>query len=635
MVSWLWLGTRHAWAEEPAPAVVFAVQQDGGYLVTTSCYQARIGNDGNLHSLRVNGVEFLDDQTASSLGASFFVDHPLLLSKISQRAQDLTATDGVYTIRYHFEEGYVELRLRHENPTGVTFLAVCAPKVAYVQNSDVETFATAPADYNWTNVRVTMPTGEYLEFQGGTRIWGREINRQVWECDHLPAKSDHLIRLIPGRGAPPAPSLGQLTSLSVTMNHAEQLIPAGEPAVVQVHFTNNSNQIVSTDMAMQVASSIGKVLLDEHKPVVAPPHQTMDLPWSVTPGAPDYYTLTCSVNLDGTAKTLRTTFGYNIAAITAPITRPTDFAQYWAGVQLEAKAADVKLSMLEDAEDSTGTVKVYEAHMQAGGVAFAGWLAIPRYPGRYPGLLILPSDRVRNILPNTALADCGFVVLSIEPTGQDIRPTLRPEINYAMANLTNAATFGMRTMIVRSLCAVTALASVPEVDANRLAVTGAGLGGGEAIILAALDDRIQAVAPDVPFFCQVSAGSDRADWPYLNASGYLQQHPRDHDAVFSTLQYVDVANFADRVTCPALVSIGLNDDYARPMNVTGVVNLFAGPHTLDVYLAGHEGGGIKHWEEKLRWLIKVLGGPSPLAPALSPTDTAPVAVPPPVKAPTL
>ncbi|HEX2951759.1 MAG TPA: hypothetical protein VHV83_19665, partial [Armatimonadota bacterium] len=80
---------------------------DGGYSVTTTSYQAKIGADGNLHSFCINGVEFIDDHTAASMGVSFFVEQPIPLPQQHLDRNVLTATDGVYTAKYTFEAGYV------------------------------------------------------------------------------------------------------------------------------------------------------------------------------------------------------------------------------------------------------------------------------------------------------------------------------------------------------------------------------------------------------------------------------------------------------------------------------------------------------------------------------------------------
>ncbi len=598
-------------AQTPAPEVKITAVPDAGYLVTTPVYAARIAADGNLHSLTVKGIELLDDKIAGSAGAAFFVDRPIPLPTVTVDKLAITATDGTYLARYEFDEGFITLTLRHTSPRGAAFTVVCSKQVAYAENTGSAGLAAAPANYDWPDVTVIMPTGEFLEMQHGTRIYGQALGRQVWECSNIAPNTDYTVMLTPGRGEPRTPSLPQLTTLGAAFANFEQLLPGGAPVEITLRFQNNSNQAIATDLALKVVSSDGAVIREERKPLACAAHEAVTLAWSVTPPAPDFYTLTAGANLSGTLKAYLTTFGYDVGQIAPAAKKPADFDDYWARVQAEAKAGAVKLTRLEDRTRSTGTVTVYRIGLEAEGYSGFGWLAVPKFPGRYPGLLLLPGERVRNLAPNAALADCGFVVMTVEPTGQAVDDPVKPLIGKVFANLHNPAAVGLRAVSLRYLQALEALAGVPEVDANRLSVTGVSLGGALALILAALDERVQAVAPDVPYFCDIEAGKDAAGWPYAEVRDYLKSHPAQQDGVWQTLRYFDAANFTEALTCPALISAGINDTYSRPARIYALFNRLPGPKVLRLYLAGHDGGGSLHWAEKVKWLGQVLGGPAP------------------------
>lgn len=603
-----WIPAR---AQTPPPEVKITAVPDAGYLVTTPVYLARIGADGNLHSLTLNGVEFLDDKIAGSAGASFFVERPIALPNVTADKYTITATNGVYLARYDFDEGFFSLTLRHASPKGAAFTVVFAEKIAYAENTGSAGIAATPASYDWPDVTVIMPTGEYLQLENGTRIYGQALGRQVWECSNIAPNKEYTVIFTPGRGEPRTPSLPQLTTLSAAFANFEQLLPGGAPVEVNVVFQNNSNQAINTELALRAQSTDGVTVRDERKPLACAAHQTTTVTWSVTPPAADFYTLTATTLLNGTAKTYVTTFGYDVTKI-APVTKkPADFDEYWARVQAEAKAGAVKLTRLEDRTRSTGTVTVYRIGLEAEGYSCFGWLAVPKFPGKYPGLLLLPGERVRNLTPNAALADCGFVVMTVEPTGQAVDDPVKPLMSKAFTSLHDPAAVGLRGIALRYLQALDALAGVPEVDGNRLSVTGVSLGGALAMILAALDERVQAVAPDVPYLCDIESGRDAVSWSYSEVREYLKSHPAQQDAVWNTLRYFDAANFTDALTCPALISAGINDTYSRPARIYALYNRLPGPKVLRLYLAGHDGGGSLHWAEKVKWLGQVLGGPAP------------------------
>jgi len=604
-----------AGAATPAPEVTIAEVKGGGFIVTSPVYTARIGADGNLRGLAVNGVEFLDDRVTGSAGAAFFVERPVPLPALTLDGLTLVATDGVYTARYEFYEGFITLTLRQTSAKGAAYTVVCAAQVAYAENLAYAGLAAAPATYDWPDVAMSVPTGEFLELRGGSRIWGQALGRQVWERSDIAPNKDYTLLLVPGRGEPRTPSLPQLTMLTATFATPDQLLPGDAPVAIALFFQNNARQPIATEVALHVTSSTGAVVHKTRLPLSCAAHGMATLNWTVTPPAPDFYVLTARANLSGAWKEYETTFGYDAARIAPAITAPADYADYWARVVAEAKAGGVKLTRLEDRGRSTGTVIVYRIGLQAEGFTCFGWLAAPKFPGRYPGLLLIPGERVRTITPNAALADCGFVVMTIEPTGQAVDGPIKPLITTAFTALHDPAAVGLRAVTVRYLQALDALATVPEADPNRLAVTGVSLGGALAMLLAARDERVQALAPDVPYFCYIEQGKQAAIWPYAEVREYLEAHPAQQDAVWTTLRYFDAGNAVAQLTCPTLISAGINDTVSRPANIYGLYNRLPGPKALKLYLAGHEGGGPSHWAEKVKWLGQVLGPPAPAAPA--------------------
>ena len=102
------------------------------------------------------------------------------------------------------------------------------------------------------------------------------------------------------------------------------------------------------------------------------------------------------------------------------------------------------------------------------------------------------------------------------------------------------------------------LAERPEVDANRIGVQGSSQGGGLAVVLAGLDQRVAACLPQF-------GGLSRLDWTVKYNVGYwpfaMQVKPGGQtEAEFlKTLSYFDAANFALDIQCPTVCLIGMLD----------------------------------------------------------------------------
>ena len=109
------LGTGQGFAQTATESGELTLQlaSDGGLEITTPAYRARIGADGNLHSLRVGDTEMLDDRVSFSLGAFYYAGSPKRLGKITliippsdgttpvpAKVRAVRATDGTHTVDY-------------------------------------------------------------------------------------------------------------------------------------------------------------------------------------------------------------------------------------------------------------------------------------------------------------------------------------------------------------------------------------------------------------------------------------------------------------------------------------------------------------------------------------------------------
>lgn len=215
-------------------------------------------------------------------------------------------------------------------------------------------------------------------------------------------------------------------------------------------------------------------------------------------------------------------------------------------------------------------------------------------------------------------------------------------------------TYLYRRLFTDAHHAVEAAAVLPQVDASRIAVTGISQGGGMTIAAAALNHRVVAAMPDVPFMCHLRRAIGLADHePYNDMVTYLSVYRGAAPQAFATLSYFDAAALARRASAPALFSAGLMDVTCPPSTVFAARNLWGekaglgaessdgvGAHGLAAEAAGagageaaagageaglggasagrrpeirvypfndHEGGGAYQWREQEAWLSALLG----------------------------
>ncbi|MFN7921895.1 MAG: acetylxylan esterase [Bryobacteraceae bacterium] len=146
------------------------------------------------------------------------------------------------------------------------------------------------------------------------------------------------------------------------------------------------------------------------------------------------------------------------------------------------------------------------------GIYITGNLYRPNVPGRYPGVLV-PSGHTQEGKPETQvvaanLAAKGFVALAYDPIGQGEREqTYLPELGRALSGGggNEHLELGARSILIGQSVAryfiqdgmrgIDYLISRPDVDADRVGVTGCSGGGAITTYIGAFDPRVKAAAP--------------------------------------------------------------------------------------------------------------------------------------------
>ena len=158
------------------------------------------------------------------------------------------------------------------------------------------------------------------------------------------------------------------------------------------------------------------------------------------------------------------------------------------------------------------------------------------------------------------------------------------------------------------LRAVRLARETPEIDSQRIAVAGHSQGGGLALGLAALDRSVALCMADVPSSCWMENRIATRSGGGAGIADYLAGFPERAETVHRNLSYFDNINLAPDITCPVLVSCGMQDTICPPECTYAAYNKIRSAKEMTVYpQAGHEGGGKIHLERKLEFLRRNFG----------------------------
>ena len=305
-------------------------------------------------------------------------------------------------------------------------------------------------------------------------------------------------------------------------------------------------------------------------------------------------------------------------------TEPADFDQFWQNTLTNARQFDLK-PIFEQIDWGLKTVSVYDVSFSGyGGQRIKAWLLIPKlreeklpcvveYIG-YGGGRSLPTDHL-------LWSSVGYANLVMDTRGQGSSwcpgdtPDPEPEGSsphypgFMTKGILSPQTYYYRRVFTDAVRALETAASFPQIDKQRIAVTGGSQGGGIALAASGLSPLVKALMADVPFLCHIQVACQIVDTdPYQEIVRFCRTHRDKTESVFKTLSYVDGLNFAPRAKSPALFSVGLMDDICPPRTVFAAFNHYQGPKEIRVYPYNrHEGGQAYHDREKILFLKKLWG----------------------------
>jgi cephalosporin-C deacetylase len=308
-----------------------------------------------------------------------------------------------------------------------------------------------------------------------------------------------------------------------------------------------------------------------------------------------------------------------LEAYAPDVREPADFDDFWATTLTESRRWDAAPDVVR-ADTPFTALDVFDVTFPGfGGDPVKAWLTLPagasgplpavvEYQG-YGGGRGLPGERL-------GWAAAGYAHLLMDTRGQgsmwgaggdtpDPHGTGPSSSGFMTRGIEDPADYYYRRVFTDAVRAVDAVRTLPQVDADRVAVCGGSQGGGIAISAAGLSDGLVAVMPDVPFLCHFerAVGFTDAD-PYQEVVRYLSVHRGADDRVFETLSYFDGANMAKRADAAALYSVALMDTICPPSTVYAAYNRHAGStKQIEVYTHnGHEGGQAFQFLAQARFL---------------------------------
>lgn len=314
--------------------------------------------------------------------------------------------------------------------------------------------------------------------------------------------------------------------------------------------------------------------------------------------APGFYQVNLSWRSDGKSGSYGNfNIGIDPELISSPQDKMPDFDAFWSSTLEELAAVPMEIVKEFSPEHSNATRNSYRVEITSlNGVKMGGYLCEPVKEGRYPVFI-------------------DYMGYGAEPYWYD--PSSNPEAIEFLVSVRDQGIFkaGNERWIDRGLdskekfyyrgafCdvvrAVDFVASLEKADTARIFARGESQGGAFTLISAALDPRIAAAAPAVPFLGDYEHYSQIVWWPVWEVFGAADEQGISRNELFEMLSYFDVKNFTDRIKCPVYMAFGLQDPTCPPHTNFAGYNIIKAPKQyLCVPSCGHAMWKEEEWRTK-------------------------------------
>ncbi len=306
---------------------------------------------------------------------------------------------------------------------------------------------------------------------------------------------------------------------------------------------------------------------------------------------------------------------YALNELKSPQNLPEDFNMFWQNTLRELAKIPPRFEMIHKPSLSNERYKVYLIRMRSlDNMLIQAWYRVPKGKYGLTAILQIPSlggsffnvrslrEKPRHGVPY----DMAVLSLNIRGHGNS-QSEIDPGENYAQLiarGIEQKEKYFYRGALMDCIRALDFLAKRPEIDQDKIVVEGASQGGALSLLTAALDDRVDLCAPDVPFLSDIPQLMRSCPWVRheferyrMNTSG-LTQWRQEYN-----LRYFDTKNFCDRIKVPVLLGLGLQDPIC-PIETSMVsYNYIRSSKNCYIYPEGkHEGGGANHRKRKFAWI---------------------------------
>ncbi|MDR1783416.1 MAG: acetylxylan esterase [Dysgonamonadaceae bacterium] len=448
------------------------------------------------------------------------------------------------------------------------------------------------ADKTWFNGVLIGETGILGEEYGGYMKWARDY----FLPDSLLKSGENLIAIaFDGgwtgaglvTGSRLAVSVGEISNIDcfITADDSDYVFLSPQNATISARVVNRNQHTVNETFTIIIKSDavIGnKTVFQDAQTfsVEGGKETTATLSWNdPQPGV--YQVLTSIKHHNRVIFDKKFNIVYEPEKIISPADGQPDLKEFWQKSLAELAAVQPDYQLVEQPELSNENYTVYIVNMRSyGNEPICGYYAKPTREGKFPAIVQYMGYNAQPTPPDTAWNGYATFILSVRGQGLNDSMLVKGESTkntWFSKGVGDKETYYYHGAFLDAVRAIDFVCSREEIDTERIVVSGGSQGGTLTLAAAALDKRVKAAAPIIPF-------SDFPDffkpiiWPRIELVAYRWKHwGTTWKDLYKTLSYFDVKNLAEWIECPVLMSFGVQDPLCTPHVNFAVYNNIKSP----------------------------------------------------------
>ena len=367
--------------------------------------------------------------------------------------------------------------------------------------------------------------------------------------------------------------------IRITIDDQDGIVAKEDSVIFSASIKNQTNRMLSGRIQWIVHSVAFKTPAIEPADMMIAAGDTESKEFLLRMQKHGFADVECRLVIDGIDEPVsrRSRIGAKPEAVKIGLTREGDFDSFWKTSLAELAKVKPSFQVVAKPNRAGDEVELFEVAMRSfGNVRVRGWLEVPKTKDadqKFPVVIRVPGygENMRPI-GRTDMIVFSFNVRGHGNSQQDV--SSKPQ-DYWIRGLDDQNDYYYRGAYLDCVRAVDYVCTRDDVDTDRIAVWGGSQGGGFAFATAALDPRVSLCVADIPFLCDWVNYFKLTHWPEMD-QWIADKEERTWATTLRTMSYFDTINMCDRIKCPTIMGVGLQDQICPPTTNFAAFNRVAG-----------------------------------------------------------